>query len=313
MIRETTARESSNQTQFVTSAFLPSLTVGIVKSIISSQRSFQSRAPSRCQTRTCRNRGRRSFTLVELLTVVAAVGILAGLILAATSGSRFRSQVAVCTNNDRQWGIAIGLYASDDSHGRLPSYPLPADKMTTYRQLEPWFVPYEIVTNMAVHGVTVPMWFCPTRPEKFQIHRDNFQHLRERELVSSADLVDEFWNIQKSLFVFPDLFWWVPRKLGTSSLEWPDPQLLVTRTSDPWPRRMDDPTFSRQPFLSDWIIGAWDVARNTGQVPTEYGGHAWSGAIKNSNSAYADGHVETRPKSQLQWQAKGPGNNVYVY
>ena len=257
--------------------------------------------------------GCRGFTLVELLTVIAVISILVGLILAAVSGSRFRSQVIVCTSNDRQWGVAVGLYASDDGRGRLPTYPLPTDQMTTYGQLEPWFVPYEIVTNMAVQGVTVPMWFCPTRSKRFQTHRENFQQLRGRDLVSPADLVDEFWSFQKSRFVFPDLFWWVPRNLGTSSLEWPDPLLLTTRTPDPWPRRLDDPIISRQPFLSDSILGAWDEARNTGQIPTEYGGHAWGGAVKNSNSAYVDGHVETRPKSQLQWQAKGPGNHVYVY
>ena len=259
--------------------------------------------------------GKRGFTLVELLVVLAVIGILAALILPALFAARFKSKVTVCSNNYKQWGVAVALYATEDGKGRLPSFPLPVESMTNYSSLEPWWVAFEMVTNMAVHGVTVPMWFCPTRPDRLNIHRENFRALRGRDLVSPADLVDEFAHFQKSKFVFPDLMWWVPRRLGASSLQFPDPLHMTTRVPDPWPSRLDDRTVSTQPIVSDWLLGEWDETTRTVSINNGGGGHAYSrgGEVKSINVGFADGHVETRPKAKLQWQAKGPGQHAYVY
>jgi hypothetical protein len=94
---------------------------------------------------------------------VAIIGVLLGLLLPALAYSRFRTKVTVCSNNYRQWGVAVALYASDDGKGRLPSFALPVDRMAQYSSLEPWFVAQSMITNMSPYGVTVPMWFCPPR------------------------------------------------------------------------------------------------------------------------------------------------------
>jgi type II secretory pathway pseudopilin PulG len=101
--------------------------------------------------------------MTELLVVVAIIGVLLGLLLPALAYSRFRTKVTVCSNNYRQWGVAVALYASDDGKGRLPSFALPVDRMAQYSSLEPWFVAQSMITNMSPYGVTVPMWFCPPR------------------------------------------------------------------------------------------------------------------------------------------------------
>lgn len=62
---------------------------------------------------------RSAFTLVELLTVVAIVGVLAGIVIAALGGARRRAQDAACKSNLRQIGAATLLYASDHK-GMLP-------------------------------------------------------------------------------------------------------------------------------------------------------------------------------------------------
>jgi len=147
----------------------------------------------------------RGFTLIELLVVVGIIGILAGLLSTAISHARFKSKVVTCTNNYRQWGVAVALYAGDDGKGRLPSFELPVSKMTQYRQLEPWFIPFGMVTNMATHGVTVPMWFCPTHPLRYEMARLSYRYFRGRDLSTPADLVDDTANSAKASFYPADL------------------------------------------------------------------------------------------------------------
>jgi prepilin-type processing-associated H-X9-DG protein/prepilin-type N-terminal cleavage/methylation domain-containing protein len=57
---------------------------------------------------------RWAFTLVELLIVVAIIGVLASLLLPAISRGKQRARGAQCLNNLRQIGVASVLYASDN-------------------------------------------------------------------------------------------------------------------------------------------------------------------------------------------------------
>ena len=66
---------------------------------------------------------RQGFTLLELLTVVATVAILAALLLPILSKAKIKAQRTSCVSNLRQLSVAWMLYA-DDNHGFLPeSYP----------------------------------------------------------------------------------------------------------------------------------------------------------------------------------------------
>lgn len=57
-----------------------------------------------------------AFTLIELLTVIAVIGVLAGLLLPALSGAREKGRRVACASNLRQIGIAIMSYASDNQN-----------------------------------------------------------------------------------------------------------------------------------------------------------------------------------------------------
>lgn len=88
----------------------------------------------------------RGFTLVELLAVIAIIGVLAGITIPIVSSVRSRADAATCMSNLRQIGMAMLIYAKANHN----SLPMPLDRSRAEWQKQTWM--YQINPYMEGRG-----------------------------------------------------------------------------------------------------------------------------------------------------------------
>src|SRR5437773_2011951 len=81
------------------------------------------------------------FNLLELLTVIAIISLLAAMLLPSLSRAKTRSQSTQCKNNLHQIGLGLSLYVGD--HHNYPQYGAYLATQTVqtvrYQWIPPWF------------------------------------------------------------------------------------------------------------------------------------------------------------------------------
>ncbi len=100
---------------------------------------------------------RRAFTLIELMVVVAVIGLLVGILMPALGNARTQARRAACSSNLRQIGMGLQIYLSGN-HDRFPyaSFmpsvgPFPLDREKPIR-----------IADVLKYNVEIPETFhCP--------------------------------------------------------------------------------------------------------------------------------------------------------
>jgi prepilin-type N-terminal cleavage/methylation domain-containing protein len=87
-------------------------------------------------SQTLRLRSTRAFTLIELLTVITIIAVLAGILIPAVSSVRRNAKEVEGVSNLRQVGVAINLFTTENKN-RLP--PAVTSQSDYARILAPYF------------------------------------------------------------------------------------------------------------------------------------------------------------------------------
>ncbi|MFH1498148.1 MAG: DUF1559 domain-containing protein [Verrucomicrobiota bacterium] len=220
------------------------------------------------------------FTLVELLTVIAIIGILAAIIIPTVGRVRDSARNTQCLGNLRQLGLAITLYAQNE--GRHFPHAFKTGGGTDnfwYRALDPYL------------GDDRPsgLFFCP---------QESVQPAAEADLRTRTNYIG---NRRLFADVQPDSQGNLPNRIRTDSVPRPAEVGLL------FDGAVNAQGFSNHTAYNQVGQNSTNPASADNPVPDNETGGSSNAVISwrhnaRTNVVFVDAHVETVPLGQLLYR-----------
>jgi prepilin-type processing-associated H-X9-DG protein/prepilin-type N-terminal cleavage/methylation domain-containing protein len=232
-----------------------------------------------------------AFTLIELLTVIAIIGILAALLLVAISQAKARAKRIQCANNLRQIGLGLQSFLDDNNF-----YPLvvnPVYSNGKFKGVMPWRG--EIQNELYAHfhigykeSSPVPypaegIWHCPAayRPATFPRNQGYPDYGYNAYGMSALTDTDSLGLGGQHV--------WISK---TENFQWPSPAVGESGVVSPSEMvAMADGFFGGNGVIEDGVsilgrtYGVTDFLGSTKRAYARHQGRA--------NVVFCDGHVES--------------------